>query len=453
MIKSILIIINLSAVMLFSIFNIEDIVITHDGPKTLAIGDTSEVKIVINKMDFSGPGRLKLNLEQAKGIKISEKENDGASFTFIDNEGLYIWYDLPNSKNIEITYLITTTSETKGMKKIDGTFSFINDNERKQIEIKSYIFEIAEKEEIVQAPPTVKSVRTIEKNDNHYVVKIHTTKGKHKGFARIKDKLPLNYTAEAIETDGAVFKNIDGSAKFIWSDLAEELESFTVSYKLKHINNLDTSFSIKGEYASEHLIEEGYTAGIEIPVSYYLKESENFVYNTLENDTTKAKKEEIVLNDSIEKEISELDVAIIQEEIEEEILQNEESESEAYIIEEKESTESVAIDEKILIDNTISTEKVNTQINYKVQILAAHRIAGKEYFARSFKFNDKFDLENHEGWVKYTTGNFDKYKGARDKRNNLSNHNFPGPFVTAYNNGVRVTVQEALIVSKQSWIQ
>lgn len=444
--------------MLFSIFNIEEIVITHDGPKTLAIGETSEVKIIINKMDFSGPGRLKLNLEQAKGIKISEKENDGASFTFIDNEGLYIWYDLPSSKNIEITYLVTTTNETKGMKKISGTFSFINDNERKQIEIKSYIFEIAEKEEIVQAPPTVKSVRTIEKNDNHYVVKIHTTKGKHKGFARIKDKLPLNYTAEAIETDGAVFKNIDGSAKFIWSDLAEELESFTVSYKLKHINNLDTSFSINGEYASEHLIEEGYTAGIEIPVSYYIKDSENFAYNTLENDTTKAKKEkiileEIVLNDSIEKEISEPDVAIIQEEKEEEAIQQMEPEPDVSIIQEEESTETASIDEKILIDNTISTEKVNTQINYKVQILAAHRIAGKEYFAKSFKFNDKFDLENHEGWVKYTTGNFNQYKGARDKRNNLSNHNFPGPFVTAYNNGVRVTVQEALIVSKQSWIQ
>lgn len=130
-----------------------------------------------------------------------------------------------------------------------------------------------------------------------------------------------------------------------------------------------------------------------------------------------------------------------------------EPEPDVSIMEKEESTETASIDEKILIDNTISTEKVNTQINYKVQILAAHRIAGKEYFAKSFKFNDKFDLENHEGWVKYTTGNFNQYKGARDKRNNLSNHNFPGPFVTAYNNGVRVTVQEALIVSKQSWIQ
>ena len=57
--------------------------------------------------------------------------------------------------------------------------------------------QIAEKEEIVQAPPTVKSVRTIKKNEDYYIVKIHTTKGEHKGFARIKDKLPVDYTAEA----------------------------------------------------------------------------------------------------------------------------------------------------------------------------------------------------------------------------------------------------------------
>jgi hypothetical protein len=273
--------------MLFSIFNIENIVITHDGPKTLAIGETSEVKIVINKMDFSGPGRLKLNLSQAEGITISEKNSDGASFTFIDNEGLFIWYDLPSSKNIEISYLVTASDESRGMQKISGTFSFINNNERKQIELPSYIFEISEKEVIAKAPPSVKSVRSIEQINDYYIVKIHTTKGTHKGFARIKDKLPLNYIAEAIETDGAVFKNIDGSAKFIWSDLAEGLESFTVSYKLKHIENIDTSFSITGEYASEHLIKEGYKSEIKIPISHYIKGSDSFAYNTLENDTTK----------------------------------------------------------------------------------------------------------------------------------------------------------------------
>ena len=457
MIKSILILINLSAIMLFSIFNIDDISITHKGNSTLVIGDTTEVKIIINKMDFSGPGRLKLNLSEAEGITIIEKESDGASFTFNNNEGLFIWYDLPNSKNIEITYLVTTNSLLKGMQKITGTFSFINENQRKQIKVPMYIFEVSKEQNLASIPPSVKSIRSIEKIEDYYVVKIHTTKGKHKGFARIKDKLPQNYIAEAVETDGAVFKNIDGYAKFIWSDLPEELESFTVTYKIKHIDNIDTSFSITGEYASENLIKEGYKSGIEIPISHYLKDSEEFTYNKLENDTTKLivneenNQQEITIEETTPTEND----SIIQTPIETiEITEDSvENTNEEIIISEEETKPLETEEERILVNNTHNNDKVNNQINYKVQILAAHRIAGKEYFSRSFKFNENFDLENHEGWVKYTTGSFDKYKSARDKRNNLSTHKFPGPFVTAYNNGERITVQEALIVSKQSWIQ
>jgi hypothetical protein len=31
-------------------------------------------------------------------------------------------------------------------------------------------------------------------------------------------------------------------------------------------------------------------------------------------------------------------------------------------------------------------------------------------------------------------------------------HQFPGPFVTAYLRNERITVQEALLLSKQNWI-
>ena len=105
-----------------------------------------------------------------------------------------------------------------------------------------------------------------------------------------------------------------------------------------------------------------------------------------------------------------------------------------------------------MYENTVSNQLTNTKINYKVQILAAHRIAKKKYIANQFKFNETYDLENHEGWIKYTTGLFTEYKGARSKRNSLNKHEFPGPFVTAYNYGERISVQEALIISKQSWI-
>ena len=56
------------------------------------------------------------------------------------------------------------------------------------------------------------------------------------------------------------------------------------------------------------------------------------------------------------------------------------------------------------------------------------------------------------GWIKYTIGNYSEYKKARDTRNEIKKHEFPGPFVSAYNYGERISVQEALILSKENWI-
>ncbi len=88
-----------------------------------------------------------------------------------------------------------------------------------------------------------------------------------------------------------------------------------------------------------------------------------------------------------------------------------------------------------------------------MQILAAHKTVSNSYIKRHYGFTGGVATENHEGWVKYTTGSFDVYKQARDKRNSLGSYNFPGPFVTAYNQGDRITVQEALMLSKQDWVK
>jgi hypothetical protein len=94
-----------------------------------------------------------------------------------------------------------------------------------------------------------------------------------------------------------------------------------------------------------------------------------------------------------------------------------------------------------------------TGITYKVQILAAHRVVNKSYFQSKHGYDGAFNIENHDGWVKYTTGRFDEYKSARDERERLKGdyNTLPGPFVTAYNNGERITVQEALLITKQQW--
>ena len=114
-------------------------------------------------------------------------------------------------------------------------------------------------------------------------------------------------------------------------------------------------------------------------------------------------------------------------------------------------------DVSAVVDNTKVTVKsipsAEKGITYKVQILAAHRVVDKTYLKKKFSFDEDFNIENHNGWIKYTAGSYAQYKDARDARVKITSESssLPGPFVTAYNDGERITVQEALLISKQLW--
>jgi len=72
------------------------------------------------------------------------------------------------------------------------------------------------------------------------------------------------------------------------------------------------------------------------------------------------------------------------------------------------------------------------------------------YFATVFKLQDQVSTINHEGWIKYLVGSYNEYQLARDKRNDVR-EKVETAFVTAYNSGSRITVQEALMISNQKW--
>jgi hypothetical protein len=105
---------------------------------------------------------------------------------------------------------------------------------------------------------------------------------------------------------------------------------------------------------------------------------------------------------------------------------------------------------KVSVKSMPSAEK---GITYKVQILAAHRVVDKTYLKKKFSFDQDYNIEHHNGWIKYTAGSYAQYKDARDARVKITSESssLPGPFVTAYNDGERITVQEALLISKQLW--
>ena len=420
MYKVIMIIINIIGFLIFTNLNTNNVEIIHSAPKEIPIGKDIEVNLIINKDNFSGPGRLKLDLSQANGILVKENMNDESSFSFKENEVLFIWHDLPNEKNIVLSYTIIAQENTSGKKKISGEFSFIKDNEKKKLKVPELIFKVNPKliseEKIHKNKSSTNSVRSIEKIKSGYLITVKTYIENHKGFARVKEELPPNFTAEAIETAGSVFKNIDGYVKFIWTSIPDSNSDVIVKYKISNIKGLDSNFTISGVFSSEDLIMKGYNSGIEIPKTEYdpFKEETSLKLvskNLEENIVTYKDTDEIINKTSLPK----------------------------------------VIDDKGL-KNIISAKKVNNSIDYKVQILAGHRIISNKKISNFYNYKGEYSLESHNGWIKYTVGSNAEYSKARDSRNELNNYDFPGPFVTAYNYGERISVQEALILTSQNWV-
>ena len=443
--KAILIFINIIGFLIFTIFSTNSVDIIHTAPKEIPIGKEIEVNLIISKGNFSGPGRLKLDLSRASGILVKENMNDESSFSFKDNEVLFIWHDLPNEKNIVISYTIIAQKNISGVKKITGEFTFINDNERTKLEVPEIIFKvnpkIIEENKIQKNKLSTTSIRSIEKMENDYLITVKTTIDNQKGFARVKEELPKNFTAEAVETAGSIFKNIDGYVKFIWTSIPDSNTEIIVKYKISNIRGLDSNFTISGLFSSENLIMEGYNSGIEIPKTEYKPFKEEIA-----NMKTALDKIDTTIQEEINQGNSLESTSIDYLSSEENIVNHKDTDE---IIN---NTNSPQVTDDRDLKNIISAKKLNTSINYKVQIIAGHRIISNKQISNNYNYNGEYSLESHNGWIKYTVGSNSKYSNARDSRNELNNYDFPGPFVTAYNYGERISVQEALILTSQSWM-
>ena len=164
--------------------------------------------------------------------------------------------------------------------------------------------------------------------------------------------------------------------------------------------------------------------------------------------------------------VEEAEVAVVEEVIEKDEEYTEPKEDVVVeVIEETAIEETVAEEkeESTIAQNTtkvkpvapISNIPVVNGVKYRVQIAAGANVVDAVYFDQRHKFEAAFNIENHQGWVKYTTGSHSMYKDARDSREVISSagHEFDGPFVTAYNDGTRITVQEALMISSQKWFK
>ena len=255
-----------------------------------------------------------------------------------------------------------------------------------------------------------------------FVVELEISKGSFNGFAKWQQSFPQGFVAEMMETRGGTFSFKDNILKLIWLELPSE-ETFTISYRVA----IDPSVPL-----SEYKFGGKY--------SYLLKSGKKEIFP--EKETIVVADKASVLNPGLLKENNKLEEEVI--------------DLDAQIRRKKELEQLMKIgagaDQVIVSYNDL--KPIKDEIIYRIQIAAGHEKLSYQALFYYFEMNESVSTEFHDGWRKYTIGQFSTYQSARKKRNELRNDRsaIEGAFVTAYREGQRISISEALEVSREKWV-
>lgn len=440
---------NLVGITLLSFLIGNDVALNVNVPKAVNAGSEFDVEVILKKGNLSGFARLQQDLPM--GLTAQLVEPSLGDFSFDEQKLRFVWLRLPEGKEMRLVYRVKVDERLKGSFTLKGTFAYVDNNERKTAEFQTstisinpstridpnLIVDINEFQTIIppQAPVgfVASNVRCIRQTpipsgaENDYLVKLLVNKGNAQKFAKIEEDVPEGFTAEAIETKDAVFTFKDQKVKFLWMNLPAE-PRFVVSYKLIAPDGKgNITVSLKGTFS--YLVGEATRVIDIIQKDIDLTNIDPATLDGLISSTFSTEGANIISGFTPYSEGG-IDIPIEYKKIED-------------------KPKRKAKPEFDMEPFMLMPEK---GVYYRVQIAAGHKpIDIKRYFTR---YNIKYDVrtEKHEGWYKYSIGSFKEYKEARDFRILIWNSTrINDAFVTAYNNGTRITVQEALMITSQKW--
>ena len=439
MIKYFLFLISTSSIMLLNVLKFEDVEITHNIPEYLVSGSTYDIDVRVQKGSIEG--FAKFQMEIPDGIDVKSVEIENSSFTFNDGVIKNIWMNVPEEDEIILSYKFVIGPNYQGTGTIKAQFVYIKENERYSIAMKDYNVTIGDEGGIAQVvteadasfvPEMVKGHRSVKVvSPTEFEVRLRIEKDGLEGFAKVQEELPEGFTAELLLAGESVFSVVEDKIKFIWFNVPSK-DELEVAYILRSEGPIGPGVELNGTF---NFIYKDDARFIDLPKEVLI--SDESIELIVEEEADEVIEEAVVVTT----------VAAVDEagEIEDEVV-------EVEVVEEVIEEEPVVADVAETV--VVETPEPQGSVFYRVQLAAAKKNVQVTYFKNKFKFRGEIYLENHAGWYKYTTGNYEKYVLARNRREEIkAGYQFHGPFVTAYNAGERITVQEALLITKQKWVK
>ena len=464
MLRIFIVFLNLLVVFFISNFQATDVSLRMDAPQEVTAGTEFEVRITVNKGDVESFSRFQQIIPA--GLSASSYLSSNADFTFEDKRIRMIWLKLPEADEFTFIYKVKVDERLKGTFSVGGKFSFIEDNERKSVTLTSQsitinpspvidpnlIVDISEFEEkVIQYIPAAsmesENIACIRQKPflgdagDEYIVNLLVNKEDKKKFAKIEEDIPYGYTAVNIDDKNGIFTFKDQKAKFLWMNLPAE-SFYIVSYRLIPKNDAKLgSPVVSGKFS--YLVDE---KTISINVVEKDLDLASITSEQLQSIITELKTQPLPLLAEVEQKVPDAEVKT---DVPENLVVEEEKQPVKSDVTKPKGTKTKKYKFKRDLAYVLEPE---SGIYYRVQVAAGHKPVDIKRYFKKYKLEREVRKEFHENWLKYSVGSFEIYKEARDYRINIWNTtDIDDAFVSAYNNGIRITVQEALMIANQKW--
>ncbi len=269
-----------------------------------------------------------------------------------------------------------------------------------------------------------------------FKVSVTIDKGTTSGFAKYQVELPEGLTATAIETETATFSFTDQKVKFIWMALPAYQE-LKIVFRVKVSETASGIKSIGGTFS---YIENNETQKFAVTAA-------NISIEGGVSAQTAEKKEEPSPAASTGDNSAPAMTA-----------SNPATDSNMPVTPSAEPSSQPAAQPAVapVMPATLPampSPASASGVTYRVQLAATQQPSPENSFKEKYNIDGIVFHESLNSLHKYTSGNLKLYTQARNYRNEIRLKGIAGAFVVAYNNGQRISVQEALIITRQKWVK
>ncbi|MEY4110812.1 MAG: hypothetical protein RLZZ46_1167 [Bacteroidota bacterium] len=353
------------------------------------------VNVKISKGELRGFGKVEVPV--CDGIIATNLENEGGVFSFTGGKVKYVWTSMPDSPDLDLSFKLIRSPASKWISacSVDGEFSFLEKDESKKCRMNSVNLNYVPDDVYARMESARKEEKALAKTE---------TEQKPADVIVVPDS---NLVTEIAKTATPESTGTAAASKVQENINKEKNDEEARAQNVVQPAQAEVSVGIEQKVTA---VQD--SANVKQSVAVEVKKEAESPFQTVENKV----QEQVAKSES---KISEPIMDVKKEEVVEKA----------------------------------STDKVKSSVSFKVQVCATHRDITAVSIQSFYKLQEEVFQEMHEGWFKFTVGGFSQYSEARTKRESLGSYNLPGPFVTAYNAGVRITVQEALMITRQTWVK